>query len=137
MKRKILTLTLTLLVSLLLAVSVSAAEYGVIYTEADVLQSEEMSDLGEYELPQFTETYGIDLRVDVLTNIGDFPSVEEIAPVIYDSYDYGCGDGRKAACLPQNCGDGRHAGAGCTDLHRRIAIRTCRTAADGGKSNAV
>ena len=99
MKRKILTLTLTLLVSLLLAVSVSAAEYGVIYTEADVLQSEEMSDLGEYELPQFTETYGIDLRVDVLTNIGDFPSVEEIAPVIYDSYEYGCGDGRNGMTL--------------------------------------
>lgn len=93
MKRKILTLTLGLLVALLLAVPASAAEYGVIYTETDVLQSDELSQLGEYALPHFTETYGIDLRVDVLTGIGNFPSVEEIAPVIYDSYEYGYGDG--------------------------------------------
>lgn len=99
MKRTCLTLTLALLVSLLLAVSANAAEYGVIYTETDILQSEELTLLGEQELPRFTETYGIDLRVDVLTTIGDFPSVEEIAPVIYDSYEYGCGDGGHGVSL--------------------------------------
>lgn len=99
MKRNFLTLTLALLISLLLTVSVSAAEYGVIYTETDVLQSDDLSELGEYDLPLFTETYGIDLRVDVLASIGDFTSVEEAAGAIYDSYDYGYGDGRNGMTL--------------------------------------
>lgn len=99
MKRKILTLTLALLVSLLMAIPASAAEYGVIYTEVDSLYSDELIELGESALPNFTETYGIDLRVDVLTNIGDFSSLEEAAPAIYDSYDYGYGDGRNGVTL--------------------------------------
>ena len=99
MKRNFLTLTLALLASLLLAIPVSAAEYGAIYTEAEALQSDELTDLGEYELPQFTETYGIDLRVDVLTGIGDFSSLEDAAAAIYDEYDYGYGEGRNGVTL--------------------------------------
>lgn len=99
MKRKFLTLTLALLTSLLLAVSASAAEYGVIYTEAECLQSDELSALGQNDLPAFTEAYGIDLRVDVLTSLVDFASVEEAAAGIYDSYEYGYGDGRNGVTL--------------------------------------
>jgi len=99
MKRKFLTLTLALLTSLLLAVSASAGEYGVIYTEAECLQSDELSVLGETTLPAFTETYGIDLRVDVLTDLADFASAEEAAAAIYDNYEYGFGDGRNGVTL--------------------------------------
>lgn len=99
MKRKFLTITLALMISVLLAVSASAAEYGVIYTEAECLQSDELSVLGETTLPAFTETYGIDLRVDVLTDLVDFASAEEAAAAIYDNYEYGFGDGRNGVTL--------------------------------------
>lgn len=98
MKRTFLTLTLALLISLMV-ISASAAEYGVIYTESEYLQSDELFALGEQELPVFTETYGIDLRVDVLNTLGNFASVEEVAAVIYDSYEYGYGEGRNGVTL--------------------------------------
>ncbi len=99
MKRKFLPLTLALLISLLLALPTAAAEYGVVYTESDHLQSDELSALGQYDLPQFTENYGIDLRVDVLTSLVDFDTVEEAAPAIYDNYGYGYGDGMNGVSL--------------------------------------
>lgn len=99
MKRKLLILILALLLTLALSISASAAEYGVIYTETDLLQSDEISELGQYELPLFTDTYGIDLRVDVLTTLGDFSSAEEAAVWIYENYGYGYGDGRNGISL--------------------------------------
>lgn len=98
--KRILILLLALLTALLLAVSASAAaEYGAIYTEAECLTSDELEVLGNDHLPQFTETYGIDLRVDVLTGIGDFDSLEDAAIAIYEEYDYGYGDGRNGVTL--------------------------------------
>lgn len=99
MKRKLLTLTLALLASLMLVLPASAAEYGVIYTEAEALYSAELEVLGQDHLPWFTETYGIDLRVDVLTSIGDFASLEKAAAFIYDTYEYGYGEGRNGVTL--------------------------------------
>ena len=99
MKRKLLTLTLALLASLMLVLPASAAEYGVIYTEAEALYSAELEVLGQDHLPWFTETYGIDLRVDVLTSIGDFASLEKAAAIIYDTYEYGYGEGRNGVTL--------------------------------------
>lgn len=99
MKRNFLTLTLALLASLLLAIPVSAAEYGAIYTEAEALQSDELTELGKRGLPHFTAFYETDVRVDVLTGIGDFPSLADAAAAIYDEYDYGYGEGRNGVTL--------------------------------------
>ena len=99
MKRKLLTLTLALLASLMLVLPASAAEYGVIYTETEVLQSEELSDLGTLYLPRFTAFYDTDFRVDVLTGIGNFSSLADAAAAIYDEYDYGYGEGRNGVSL--------------------------------------
>lgn len=98
--KRMLTLPLALLASLLLAVSASAAaEYGAVYTETEMLYSNELAVLGQDHLPQFTETYGIDLRVDVLTGIGNFDSLEDAATAIYKEYDYGYGEGRNGVTL--------------------------------------
>ena len=99
MKRNFLTLTLALLASLLLAIPVSAAEYGAIYTEAEALQSDELTELGKRGLPHFTAFYETDVRVDVLTGIGDFSSLADAAAAIYDEYDYGYGEGRNGVTL--------------------------------------
>lgn len=93
-------LPLALLAALLMTVFASAAaEYGAIYTEAETLYSAELEVLGQDHLPQFTETYGIDLRVDVLTSISGFNSVEDAAIAIYEEYDYGYGEGRNGVTL--------------------------------------
>ena len=99
MKRNFLTLTLALLASLTLAIPVSAAEYGAIYTEAEALQSDELTELGKRGLPHFTAFYETDVRVDVLTGIGDFSSLADAAAAIYDEYDYGYGEGRNGVTL--------------------------------------
>ena len=98
MKGKILPLAL-LAALLMTAFASAAAEYGVIYTEAEALYSAELEVLGQDHLPQFTETYGIDLRVDVLTGIGNFDSLEDAATAIYKEYDYGYGEGRNGVSL--------------------------------------
>jgi len=99
MKRRILTLPLALLTAMLLVLTASAAEYGVIYTETDALCSDELTELGEHRLPQFTSRYETDLRVDVLTSLGNHQSLEQAAPAIYDSYDYGYGAGANGVSL--------------------------------------
>ncbi len=99
MKHKGLTLTLALLLSMLFVVSASAADYGVIYDETELLWSEELEELGTEQLPQFTQTYGIDLRVDVLTTLSNYQSLEQAAAAIYDTYDYGHGEGLNGVTL--------------------------------------
>ncbi len=99
MKRKFLTFALTLLTCVLFAVPAFAAEYGVIYTEAQCLQSDELTEIGKRYLPRYAAFYETDLRVDVLTGIGDFSSWEEAAAAIYDEYDYGYGKGRNGVTL--------------------------------------
>jgi uncharacterized membrane protein YgcG len=84
---------------LLLAIPVSAAEYGAIYTEAEALQSDELTELGKRYLPRFTAFYETDVRVDVLTGIGNFSSLADTAAAIYDEYDYGYGAGRNGVTL--------------------------------------
>ena len=100
MKRKAWSFFLALLVALTLLVTPAlAAEYGVIYDESDRLWSEELEALATETLPAFTETYDIDLRVDVLTTIGSFSTLDEAAEYIYDEYGYGGEYGRNGASL--------------------------------------
>lgn len=99
MKRNMMTLTLALLTALLLRLPAFAADYGLIYDETGLLWSEEAEHLGTEVMPAFRDTYGIDLRVDVLGGIGDFDTLEEAAEGIYYNYDYGTGDGKHGVSL--------------------------------------
>ena len=66
MKRKVTALLTALLLTLTLCVPTLAwTEYGAIYDETDALGSDELSDLGQYTLPQLTEALHLDLRVDI------------------------------------------------------------------------
>lgn len=98
---------------LLLAISLctpalAATEYGVIYDETDELGSATLTMQGEQTLPELSETLGIDLRVDVLTQIS-YDSIADAAAGIYARYGYGYGEEREGATLtilmdPQDTG---------------------------------
>lgn len=98
---------------LLLAMSLctpalAASEYGVIYDETDELGSATLTMQGEQTLPELSETLGIDLRVDVLTQ-SSYDSISDTAAGIYDRYGYGYGEEREGATLtilmePQDSG---------------------------------
>ena len=100
MKKICSVLSLTLLLALPLCVSAMAAtEYGVIYDETDALGSPALTYLGEEVLPQLSEELGVDLRVDVVTTLSDYASLEEAAEGLYTDYNYGYGDEEKAVTL--------------------------------------
>ena len=100
-------------VLLLLALSLCTpalafTEYGVIYDETEELGSATLTMQGEQTLPELSEKLGIDLRVDVLTQIS-YDSIADTAAGIYDAYGYGYGDDREGATLtilmePQDTG---------------------------------
>ena len=88
MKRAVCVLSMLVLL-LALAIPAAAAEYGVYYDQTERLYTEELERLGTQVLPEFTAKYGIDLRVDVVTGLGSFSSVEEAAAYLYEEYQYG------------------------------------------------
>ena len=100
-------------VLLLLALSLCTpalafTEYGVIYDETEELGSATLTMQGEQTLPELSEELGIDLRVDVLTQVS-YDSIADTAAGIYDAYGYGYGDDREGATLtilmePQDTG---------------------------------
>lgn len=99
MRKKYPVFALILLLTLLFYTPASAAtEYGVIYDETDMLGSQTLKMQGEETLPQLTETLGIDLRVDVLTQIG-YDSIGDTAMDIYEEYDYGYGEKKEGVTL--------------------------------------
>ena len=99
MRKKYPVFALILLLTLLFYTPASAAtEYGVIYDETDALGSQTLKMQGEQTLPQLTETLGIDLRVDVLTQIG-YDSIGDTAVGIYEEYDYGYGEKKEGVTL--------------------------------------
>lgn len=87
--KRILVLCLAVLMLLSFATVASAADYGVIYDETEQLYTDELNRLGTEVLPAFTEKYGIDLRVDVLTSMSGHESIEACAAYIYEQYEYG------------------------------------------------
>lgn len=99
MRKKCSVFALILLLTLLFYTTASAAtEYGVIYDETDALGSQTLKMQGEQTLPQLTETLGIDLRVDVLTQIG-YDSIGDAAMGIYKEYNYGHGEKKEGVTL--------------------------------------
>ena len=68
MKKAYTALALAFLLALsLCSPAMAAMEYGVIYDETESLGSQELTMQGEQALPQLSQTLGLDLRVDVLT----------------------------------------------------------------------
>ncbi len=112
MKKKILTLALTLLLALSLCAPVMAvSEYGVIYDETEALGSQSLTYQGEEMLPALIRTVGIDIRVDVLVG-SEYDSVDEAATNIYTKYGYGYGDEKKGITLTiqlEDLGNGSYA----------------------------
>jgi len=98
MKRKLWSIAAALVLTLVLMIPVQAAEYGHYYDETELLYSDELEAIGTELLPVFLETYDIDLRVDVLTSLGDFTDVTEAAEYLYTEYGYG-GTGGNGASL--------------------------------------
>ena len=99
MKRRCSVFVLLLLLALSFCTpALAATEYGVIYDETDALGSQTLTMQGEQTLPQLSQTLGIDLRVDVLTQIGS-DSIVDTAAGIYDRYDYGYGEDKEGATL--------------------------------------
>ena len=81
MKKKISIFALILLLALSLCTpALAATEYGVIYDETDELGSAVLTMQGEETLPELSKKLGIDLRVDVLTQISD-DSISDAAAV--------------------------------------------------------
>lgn len=73
--------------------------YHAVYDETGILWSEELELLSSEILPNLTEKYGIDMRVDVLTDLGEFKDLEEAAEHIYREYDYGSVYGKNGVTL--------------------------------------
>ena len=109
MKKTCSIFVLILLLALSLCTpALAATEYGVIYDETDELGSATLTMQGEQTLPELSETLGIDLRVDVLTQSSS-DSISDTAAGIYDRYGYGYGEEREGATLtilmePQDTG---------------------------------
>lgn len=99
MKRRLLNFMVMLSFAVMLSLPANAAEYGVVYDETEQLYTDELYILGTETLPDFTENYGIDLRVDVLTGLGNFENVEETAVGLYENYGYGSGEGNHCVSL--------------------------------------
>ncbi len=99
MKRKIYSMIITLLATLSLMTTAYAADYGVIYDATERLGTDAVQELGTKILPTFSDTYGIDLRVDVLTTLADFETIEDAAAFLYEEYEYGRGGGKNGVTL--------------------------------------
>jgi len=100
MKRCLKMLLAVLMLSgLVVTPALAASEYGVVYDETDLLWSEELEQLGAQVMPELTGTYGIDLRVDVLTTLSQFPDLPQAAQWLYQEYDYGSEYGKNGVTL--------------------------------------
>lgn len=100
MTKRICTVLVTLILLMVLVIPpVSAADYGKVYDETELLWSGELETLGNETLPAFAANYYIDLRVDVLTTIGDFETLERAATYIYSEFGYGSADGNNGLSL--------------------------------------
>ena len=102
MKRKVTALLTALLLTLTLcAPTLAWTEYGAIYDETDALGSDELSDLGQYTLPQLTEALHLDLRVDIFTNedVSEGTTAGDIATYVYKDSGYGWGEEKDGISL--------------------------------------
>ena len=99
MKKTYAAFVLILLLALSLCTpAMASTDYGVIYDETDELGSNTLNMQGKQTLPELSEKLGIDLRVDVLTQIS-YDSITDTAAGIYERYNYGYGENKEGATL--------------------------------------
>ena len=99
MKKRLSLLAMIFLLALSLCTpALAATEYGVIYDETEGLGSNTLAMQGEETLPLLSEELGVDLRVDVLTQITD-NDILGTAAGIYERYGYGYGEAREGVTL--------------------------------------
>ncbi len=91
-------LALVVALAVFLCLPVSAQTYGVIYDETESLGSQPLTLQGETNLPECSQKLGLDLRVDVLTEIIN-NNIGETAMALYDEYGYGYGDNKEGLTL--------------------------------------
>lgn len=99
MKRKCVTFVLALLLVLSVgSPALAIRDYGAIYDETESLGSQYLQMQGEETLPQVSEELGLDLRVDVLTEIAD-DYIGDTAAWIYEEFGYGYGPEKEGVSL--------------------------------------
>ena len=99
MKKRLIMLLTALLAAASISVPAMADEYGAIYDETGELWSQELEDTGINVMHYIAEAYGIDVRADILTQIGDASTVDEAAAYLYENYGYGEGEGKNGITL--------------------------------------
>lgn len=97
--KRILSLTLALLLAAVLMLPVTAgaySDYDLAYDATDQLDPDFMRTLGEDTFYQLTEAGGVEVRVDVVDTL-EGETIQDYAQYFYDNYDYGYGDA--ASCV--------------------------------------
>lgn len=96
MKRKLFTVLLAVILILSLAVSVSAASAADLYDEADLLTSEEETQLAQ-KLSQISKQFNV--QIVIVTVPSESGSVDVLVENVYDSMNMGYGDKRDGVLL--------------------------------------
>ena len=91
MKKTFLSLLLALS---LLAVAARPAlafqEFGAVYDATGEMETAVLQEYGLTTMPELTQNYGLDVRVDIVTDTEGY-SVDEYAALFFDGYEYGVG----------------------------------------------
>ena len=99
MKKKVMLWLLAAIFILSLYFPAQAAHYyGNMYDATELVQEGVVKVYGEEYLPQAGQPYGLDLRVDILSQLAA-ATLEESAAYLYDEYDYGMGEDKKGISL--------------------------------------
>lgn len=98
MKKKVfLCLILAVFITVSMTVSASAMwDYGMIYDGTELLDGSMLDSYGRTVLPGFKDSYGAELRVDIVSESSD---AEQTAKVYFDSFLYGGDTDGKCAVL--------------------------------------
>ena len=91
-------LALVVALAVFLCLPAGGQSYGLIYDETESLGSQSLTLQGETNLPECSQKLGLDLRVDVLTEIIN-NNIGETAMALYDEYGYGYGDNKEGLTL--------------------------------------
>ena len=88
-KKAILTLSLSLLLIFACTLPALAGyEYGLVYDDTAAMQENILREYGKTVLPQLSDVYEVECRVDIVTETEGY-SLDEYAEGFYDYFDYG------------------------------------------------
>ena len=98
MKKLTAFLLSALLLTLLCAPALAASDYDLVYDATELLDPDVLSDLGETALPRLRDKYGVEVRVDIVTDLQGY-DIDEYADLFYDQFGYGFGDDHSGTLL--------------------------------------